>query len=99
MGHTIGDAYIVAALAAAFVAWLYFRHAERQHRLEIAHKERLAAIEKGIPLPEIPLDPPRVRKPPEPRADLRVEWTAAALVVGVPVAAGVSVYSRRLALE
>ena len=78
MGHTIGDAYIVAALAAAFVAWLYFRHAERQHRLEIVHKERLAAMEKGIPLPEIPLDPPRVRKPPDPRAPLihGLVWTA-----------------------
>ena len=78
MGHTIGDASIVGALAAAFVAWLYFRHAERQHRLEIAHKERLAAIEKGIPLPEIPLDPPRVRKPPDPRAPLihGLVWSA-----------------------
>ena len=30
--------------------------------------------------------------------DLRVEWIAAAVAAGVPVAAGVSAYSRRLAL-
>jgi hypothetical protein len=30
--------------------------------------------------------------------DLRVEWIAAVVAVGGPVAAGVSVYSRRLAL-
>ena len=58
MGHTIGDGIIVTALAAAFVAYLYFKHIERQRRLEIVHQERLAAMEKGIPLPEFPLDPP-----------------------------------------
>jgi hypothetical protein len=50
------------------VAYLYFRHRERQRRLEIVHQERLAAMEKGIPLPEFPLDPPRVPTPPDPRA-------------------------------
>ena len=78
MGHTFGDGIIVAALAAAVVAYLYFRHAERQRRLEIVHQERLAAMEKGIPLPELPLDPPRVPKPPDPRAPLihGIVWTA-----------------------
>ena len=70
MGYTFADALIVAAVAAAFIAYLYFRHQERQHRLEIVHQERLAAMEKGIPLPELPLDPPRVPKPPDPRAPL-----------------------------
>jgi uncharacterized membrane protein YdjX (TVP38/TMEM64 family) len=78
MGHTLGDGIIVASLAAAFVAYLYFRHTGRQHRLEIVHQERLAAMEKGIPLPELPLDPPRVVKPPDPRAPLMhgIVWTA-----------------------
>jgi hypothetical protein len=78
MGHSFGDGIIVAALAAAFVAYLYFRHVERQRRLEIVHEERLAAMEKGIPLPELPLDPPRVRKPPDPRAPLihGIVWSA-----------------------
>ena len=78
MGHSIGDGIIVAALAAAFVAYLYFRHIERQRRLEIVHQERLAAMEKGIPLPELPLDPPNVPKPPDPRAPLihGIVWLA-----------------------
>jgi hypothetical protein len=47
MGHSLGDGLIVAALAAAFVAWLYFRHVERRRRLEIvagasAYGRRLA---------------------------------------------------------
>ncbi len=82
MGHTVGDALIVAALAAAFVAWLYFRHIERQRRLEIVHQERLVAMEKGIPLPELPLDPPRVPAPPDPRAPLIHGIVWAALGVG-----------------
>lgn len=63
MGHSLGDALIVAALAAAVVAYLYFRHVERhverQRRLDFLHQERLSAMDKGIPLPELPLDPPR----------------------------------------
>lgn len=78
MGHTVGDGIIVAALAAALVAYLYFRHIERQRRLEIVHQERLAAMEKDIPLPEFPLDPPKVRTPPDPRAPLMhgIVWSA-----------------------
>jgi len=78
MGHTVGDGIIVAALAAAVVAYLYFKHLERQRRLEIVHQERLVAMEKGIPLPELPLDPITVRAPPDPRAPLihGIVWSA-----------------------
>ena len=78
MGHSVGDGIIVAALAAALVAYLYFRHVERQRRLDIVHQERLAAMDKGIPLPELPLDPPRVPRPPDPRAPLMhgIVWLA-----------------------
>jgi hypothetical protein len=78
MGHTVGDGIIVWALAAAYAAYLYFRHTERQRRLEIVHQERLAAMEKGIPLPEFPLDPPKVPTPPDPRATLihGIVWLA-----------------------
>ena len=78
MGHTIGDGIIVAALAAAFVAYLYFRHLERQRRLEVLHQERMAAMDKGIPLPELPLDPLKVPKPPDPREPLMhgIVWLA-----------------------
>jgi hypothetical protein len=62
MDVSIGEVIIIAA-AFAFVARVYFSHQERKRRLEILHEERLAAIEKGIPLPELPLDPPTVGAP------------------------------------
>jgi hypothetical protein len=70
MGHSIGDGIIVLALAAAFLGYFYLKHLERQRRLEIVHQERLAAMDKGIPLPELPIDPPRVQAPPDPRIPL-----------------------------
>lgn len=75
MGHSVGDGIIVVALAAAFVAWLYFRHTAQQRRLDLLHQERLAAMDKGIPLPELPIDPP---KAPDPTAPLLhgIVWTA-----------------------
>ena len=75
MGHTAADACIVAAIAAAFVVWVYFRHVERQRRLELLHQERVAAMEKGIPLPELEAAP---RRGPDPRAPLMhgIAWTA-----------------------
>ena len=78
MPHSIGDGIIVAAIAAAIVAYLYFKHLARQHRLEVIHRERLVAMEKGIPLPELPLDPVAVPKPRDPRAPLvhGIVWTA-----------------------
>lgn len=81
MGHSVGDGLIVAAIAAAVSAYLYFKHAERRKRLEIVHQERLAAMDKGIPLPELPLEPPRVPRPPDPRAPLihGIVWSALGL--------------------
>lgn len=78
MGHSAGDAIIVAAIAAAIVAYLYFKHVERRRRLEIIHQERLAAMEKGIPLPELPIDPPKVPRPTDPREILihGIAWSA-----------------------
>lgn len=35
------------------VAW-HLRGLRRRHQLELAHKERMMAMEKGIPLPELP---------------------------------------------
>ena len=78
MGHSLGDGIIVTAIAAAIVAYLYFKHLARQQRLEIIHQERLVAMEKGIPLPELPLDPTLVPKPRDPKEPLLhgVAWTA-----------------------
>jgi hypothetical protein len=86
MGHSIGDGIIVVALAAIAIAYLYFKHRERQRRLEVIHEERLVAMDKGIPLPELSIDPPRVPKAPHPRETLihGLVWTA--LGIGAMVA-------------
>ena len=78
MGHTVGDGIIVASLSAAIVAYLWLRHQDRRRRLEVVHQERLVAMEKGIPLPELPLDPPRIPRTHDPRAVLihGIVWTA-----------------------
>lgn len=56
--HSIGDALIVAALVAGFIGYLYIKYLEKRRRLETIHAERVMAMEKGIPLPELPLEPP-----------------------------------------
>jgi hypothetical protein len=80
-GRTIADAYIVIALAAVWIAYMYFKHVENKRRLEIIHQERLAAMDKGIPLPELPLDPAKLPKGPDPRTMLMhgIAWTAMGL--------------------
>ena len=54
---SIGDGIVVLALAAAFLGYIYLKFREKQRYLDILHKERLAAIEKDIPLPELPIEP------------------------------------------
>ncbi|MFZ0908502.1 MAG: hypothetical protein WA766_05290 [Candidatus Acidiferrales bacterium] len=66
MHYTIGDGMVTLALALGIVGYLYIRHQSRQKRLEIIHQERMAAMEKGIPLPEFPLEPARESRPPDP---------------------------------
>src|SRR5579859_3202202 len=56
MSTTIGDGLATLAIAAGIVGYLYVKHQSRQKRLEIIHEERMAAMEKGIPLPEFPLE-------------------------------------------
>jgi len=70
VGQSIGDAIIVVALAGAYLGYLYLKYRERLRRLEIIHQERLAAMDKGIPLPELPIDPPVVEKRPDPHVPL-----------------------------
>jgi hypothetical protein len=67
MSYTVGDGMVTFALAAGFIGYLYVKHLSRQKRLEIIHQERMAAMEKGIPLPEFPFETER-----EPRRDLLV---------------------------
>jgi hypothetical protein len=66
MNYTIGDGMVALALAGGIVGYLYVTHRTRQQRIDIIHQERMAAMEKGIPLPEFPLEPARERRQPDP---------------------------------
>ena len=66
MSYTIGDGMVALALAGGIIGYLYVRHRSRQKLIEIVHQERMAAMEKGIPLPEFPLEPARERRQPDP---------------------------------
>ncbi len=66
MNYTVGDGMVVIGLAVAFVGYFYVKYQSRKQRLEIIHRERLLAMEKGIPLPEFPLEPERIPRRPDP---------------------------------
>jgi hypothetical protein len=66
MGYSIGDGIVTLGLAVGIVGSLYVTHRTRLRRIEIIHEERMAAMEKGIPLPEFPLEPTRERGGPDP---------------------------------
>ena len=61
MSYTIGDGIVALALAGGIVGYVYVIQRSRQKRIEIIHQERMAAMEKGIPLPEFPLKPAQER--------------------------------------
>jgi hypothetical protein len=74
MHYTLGDALIVIALTAGFLGYQYMKRLEKQRRLDSVYAERLAAMDKGIPLPEVPVDPPPSawRRPPDPKVPLAI---------------------------
>jgi hypothetical protein len=70
------------------VVWLV-RGLRRQRRVEMIHAERMAALDKGVPLPELPgyEDSPRSGlHPPNPRTVLGLGVTIAMLGIGVCLA-------------
>ena len=66
MNYSIGDGMVAVALAGGIVGYFYVTHESRRKRIEVIHQERMAAMEKGIPLPEFPLEPARERRQPDP---------------------------------
>ena len=56
MSYTVGDGTVTFALVAGVIGYLYVKHLDRRKRLEVLHQERMAAMDKGIPLPEFPLE-------------------------------------------
>jgi hypothetical protein len=87
MHYTIADALIVIALTAGFLGYQYLKRREKQRRLDIIHAERLAAMDKGIPLPELPIDPPpnAWRRPPDPKVPLAIGIVLTAFGIGAMV--------------
>lgn len=57
MSATIGDGISLLAVAGGIVGYLYVKSRARLRTLEIIHQERMAAMDKRIPLPEFPPDP------------------------------------------
>jgi Domain of unknown function (DUF6249) len=56
----------IALSLAALIVWILMSHRRKVHELDCHHKERMAAIEKGLELPPEPLPqpapmPPRAR--------------------------------------
>jgi hypothetical protein len=66
MSYSVGDGVVVLGLAAGIVGYLHVKHQSRRKRLELIHQERLVAMEKGIPLPEFPLEPAQSPRVPDP---------------------------------
>jgi hypothetical protein len=75
MSYTVGDGMVVLALAAGVVGYLHVKHQTRRKRLELIHQERLVAMEKGIPLPEFPLEQPPNPGVPDPTGVLPILGT------------------------
>jgi hypothetical protein len=85
MGYTVGDGMVALAVTAGIVGYVYVTHQTRRKRLEIIHQERLAAMEKGIPLPEFPLEPARTPRPPDPNVILILGTVLLSLSVGAMI--------------
>jgi hypothetical protein len=56
MSYSVGDGMAVLGIAAGIVGYFHVKQQARTRQLQIIHEERMAAMEKGIPLPEFPLE-------------------------------------------
>ena len=64
--NSIGDGLVTLSVAATIITYLYVTFQTRQKKLDIIHQERMTAMDKGIPLPEFPLEAAKERRPPDP---------------------------------
>jgi len=85
MSYTIGDGMVALALAGGIVGYLYVTHRTRQKKIEIIHLERMAAMEKGIPLPEFPLEPAKGHREPDPNVITILGTVLLSLSIGAMV--------------
>jgi hypothetical protein len=85
MSATIGDGMTAIALAGGIVGYFYIKHQSRQKRIEVIHQERMAAMEKGIPLPEFPLEPAQEHRPPDPNVIAILGMVLSSLSIGAMI--------------
>ncbi|CAN5705421.1 hypothetical protein BH11ARM2_BH11ARM2_07060 [soil metagenome] len=85
MSYTVGDGMVSLALAGGVLGYLYMKGQVRQSRMEIIHQERMAAMEKGIPLPEFPLEPERGPREGDPRVIPLLGLVLSTLSVGAMI--------------
>jgi len=71
----------VAVSLSALIVWIVVRHRRSMHEADCRHKERMAAIEKGVDLPPEPLPQPE-QMPPRSRYLLRgLIWLGIGLAI------------------
>src|SRR5579864_7914503 len=72
---------LVTVSLSALIVWIVMSHRRRMHEVESRHKERMAAIEKGVDLPPEPLTQPE-QMPPRSRYLLRgLIWLGIGLAI------------------
>lgn len=57
----LGFFWVFGWVVVGLITW-HMKMKKRQHRLELIHQERMLAMEKGIPLPELPELPDENKK-------------------------------------
>jgi hypothetical protein len=86
MSYSVGDGIVVTALTAGAVGYFYLKAQERRRRLEIIHAERVEAMDKGIPLPELPMEAPTTSRGADPHTPLIMGIVLAAFGFGTMIA-------------
>lgn len=85
MSYTVGDGMVALALTGCIVGCFYVSRWSRQRRLEIIHEERMAAMERGIPLPEFPIELVHQQNPPKPNVIVILGIVLTTLSVGTMI--------------
>jgi len=88
MSYSIGDGMVALALAGGILGYLYIKQQERLRKIGVVHEERMAAMEKGIPLPEFPFQE-EPQKEPDPRVLPILGIVLASLSIGTMIALAV----------
>lgn len=55
--YSVGDGMVAFALAGGIIGYLWLRNKSKLEKMAMIHQERMTAMERGIPLPELPLEP------------------------------------------